>query len=128
MWEERARLVADGLRVCGHDGGGERREVVGEERAIEARPISLPPPVFSAKNHLNYQNFINTDFQYWSISQGLTDATSVRHLPMTFSNPILRSHIHSLVTANPNEQLPAMVTRIIRETAMQSESTSTRRN
>ena len=33
-WEERARLVADGLRVCGHDGGGERREVVGEERAM----------------------------------------------------------------------------------------------
>ena len=27
---ERARLVADGLRDCGHDAGVERREVVGK--------------------------------------------------------------------------------------------------
>ena len=36
-----ARLVADGLRVCVHDGGGERGEVVWKERAVGGAALAV---------------------------------------------------------------------------------------
>ena len=91
-------------------------------KSIESRPVTCPPPIFQVATHFNYANFIRTSFTYWADSQGLTKKTASKHLPMTFSNLILRDQIHEMVRQNEGDEVDSIVRKIVQETALESES------
>ena len=92
-------------------------------KALESRATSTPPPKFNKSRHFNLRNFIQTEYTYWYISQGLNEYTAVRHLPLVFESALLRDHIHDLVKKNSDKNLSDVTDVIITDTALESEST-----